>query len=269
MKRSFLSILAAFILPLSMCIALSSCQKKDAPVTNAANAATQTNAPKKGDEVTFGSYPQTVSNAEPLVWIVLDVDTANHTMFLLSKYVIDAKPYQTNSAPVTWETSSIRAWLNGEFLNSAFTSSEKDRIQTTHLENPDNVFYDVDGGNDTDDKVFLLSLADVWHEDPSVPNSGKYFTGPAYKQVFQINEERIALVTSYAIRQGANTNNLSGSSECANIQCYSLWWLRTPGLNLRSATYVDLFGNVSNFGEPFNSSDLGDIGVRPAMWVKY
>lgn len=286
MRCLHLTIMTTIFLALAMCFALSSCQKKDAPTpatdTPKTDAAAPTanaaaSVPKKGDEITFGSYPQTVSNNEALTWIVLDVDDTKHAMLLLSKYIIDVQPYHTGDdfihgeSHITWENCSLRAWLNHEFLNHAFTTSEQNRILTTHLTNPDNEIqgkddvYDAEGGNDTDDKVFLLSLADVWHEDASVPNSGKYFTSKADKS----NEERKAFATLYAIRQGVKIEDVTGEKTCANIenvQCAANWWLRSPGRHKYFFSLVLVNGYVGTLGDYLKKTENG---VRPAMWVQW
>ena len=248
-------------------------------------------APAIGAEITFGSYPQAGSEKEPLTWIVLDVDNAKHAVFLLSKYVIDAKPYHTERVPITWENCSLRAWLNGDFINTAFTTTEQDKILTTHLNNLSYNIYgkpNAPGGNDTDDKVFLLSLADVWHSDPKVPDSGKYFTSNA-KESF---DERKAFATMYAVNighyvdreyfkpntgayppaPGEHVKNYNEVS-CVHLGCAASWWLRSSGWCTSCATYVTNRGWVDtsgDFSDPVTPRvENSRIGVRPALWVQY
>ena len=229
--------------------------------------------PKKGDEVVFGCYPQTFVEPpssdgmrhywpaslcpfkDPLTWIVLDVDHKRHAVLLLSKYVIDALQYAHDEAVSSWEVCTLRAWLNGEFMNIAFTESEKDCILTTHLDNPDNAFSGAPGGHATDDRVFLLSLADVWHEDPNVPDSGKYFTSDATLP----NDERKAIATPYAADLDMDEN--------------PQWWLRSPGSGdiveeglCCDAVGVEGDGTVDTDGY-YVCTDC--TGVRPALWVYY
>ncbi len=229
--------------------------------------------PKKGDEVILGRYPQSFVEPpspdglrhfwpasecpfkDPLIWLVLEVDDTRHAALLLSKYVIDAQPYDDDEAVSSWEVCSLRAWLNGEFMNIAFTASEKDCILTTHLENPDNELTGAPGGRATNDKVFLLSLADVWHKDPHVPNSGKYFKSDARFP----NDERKAFATPYA-------NDL-------DMDVNPQWWLRSPGGGeivenglCSDAVGIEGDGVVDLDGYYVISENTG---VRPAMWVRY
>ena len=211
----------------------------------------------KGDTVTFGKYPQATSTAEAIEWLVLDIDTSKGQMLLLSKYVLDAKPYNTSSTSITWEKCTLRTWLNGTFKTTAFTPSEQQLIALTPLENLNNPYYNTNGGNATNDYVFLLSLADALSQTNDVAGSGKYFSS---------NAERKAMATKYAIDNGAYVSKPSGISTCTNVQCSALWWLRSPGRNANLAAYVYLGGDVRSSGDYVSDTF---IGVRPALWVKY
>lgn len=117
------------------------------------------------DTVTFGSYPQSDSSGvvkEPIEWLVLD--RYNNKFLLLSKYILDCKYYENSYSVTTWETCTLRSFLNNDFYNQAFSVSEQNQIQTTHNVNKDAVTYPYNissgtyGGNDTYDKVFCLSF---------------------------------------------------------------------------------------------------------------
>ena len=72
-----------------------------------------------------------------------------------------SKLYNENDKYVTWEKSSLRAWLNKKFINTAFSDEEKEKINITEIVNQDNPVYGIEGGNNTFDKIFLLSLSEV------------------------------------------------------------------------------------------------------------
>ena len=119
-----------------------------------------------GDKVNFGKYWQHMASGntpaapEPIVWRVLAVD--GDKALLLAEQPLVGMPYNDDDHflyEVTWETCSLRAWLNGDFLNDAFSSGEKQAIQPTVVSTPPyrgNDGYTVSGGNDTTDTVFLL-----------------------------------------------------------------------------------------------------------------
>ncbi|MBQ5539651.1 MAG: hypothetical protein IIU03_05350, partial [Bacteroidales bacterium] len=110
---------------------------------------------KAGSIITMGHYEQDgdLSNgAEAIEWQVLAVEDGR--TLVISRYGLDAKPYNEEDSSVTWETSTLRAWLNGEFYNSAFSSAEKGPIQQITVKNTDNSTYGTKGGNDTTDRIF-------------------------------------------------------------------------------------------------------------------
>lgn len=41
-------------------------------------------------------------------------------MLLLSEKSLDEKPYNMKAANVTWETCTLRDWLNNTFIHEAF-----------------------------------------------------------------------------------------------------------------------------------------------------
>ncbi len=181
-----------------------------------------------GDTVEFGNYHGVVE------WIVLDKQDGK--VLLISKYCLDAKPYNEKYEPVTWETCTLRQWLNGDFINETISGAEKALICDTYLQNPDNPEYGTDGGNDTTDKVFLLSIDEAT----------RYFAN---------DEARMATATDYAKEQGVYVSEENGNS---------WWWLRTSGLNNKGAVCVYSGGSINDNGSSVNSSDYD---VRPAMWV--
>ena len=185
-----------------------------------------------GDTVKFGNYHGAVE------WLVLDKQ--EDKTLLISKYCLDAKPYNEKYEPVTWETCTLRQWLNGDFINETFSGAEKALICDTYLQNPDNPEYGTDGGNDTTDKVFLLSIDEAT----------RYFAN---------DEARMATATDYAKEQGVYVAKFDIST-AGN----SWWWLRTSGSNNKGAVCVYNGGSINNSGR--SVYDI-ECGVRPAMWV--
>ncbi len=187
---------------------------------------------KIGETIEFGNYPQEEDGTEkPIEWIVMKKE--GNQVLLLSKYVLDAKPYNEEVEEVTWETSDIRKWLNNEFYTTAFNKAEKAKIQTSLIKNEDNSEYGTSGGNDTEDKVFLLSEKEA-------------------ETLFSNDKKRIAKATEYAEESG-----VYGNEEKA-----AWWWLRSPGDDSSSAAEVYRSGWV--FGDGDYVDDYND-GVRPAL----
>jgi hypothetical protein len=130
----------------------------------------------------------------------------------------------------------LRKWLNNSFLNEAFSQEEKKMILMTEITNSGNKDKKVPGGNNTEDKVFLLSLDEA----------ETYFHGDSSRQTAAI---------PYAKK---------GNVLYVDENGYSLWWLRTPGATGEAACYVDHLGRIQT-GGMMNRFDY--IGVRPAIWV--
>ena len=84
---------------------------------------------KVGDIIKFGHYEQdgnTSYGKEEIEWEVLKVESDR--VLVVSKYALDCKPYNTEYTDVTWETCSLRQWLNSTFLNTAFSAEEQKKI---------------------------------------------------------------------------------------------------------------------------------------------
>ena len=111
----------------------------------AASTASAETKYQEGDVVLFGSYEQNnirSDGAEPIEWIVLDVKSDR--ILLLSRYALDSERYHYRKESVSWDTCSVRDWLNTTFYEEAFTRSEQRSILSS-------------GTSVYDDYVFLLS----------------------------------------------------------------------------------------------------------------
>lgn len=111
-----------------------------------------------GETVVFGAYEQDNDGSngpEPVEWLVLE--NTGDTLMLNSVYALDRMRYHNGAEAVTWETCGLRAWLDGEFYKTCFSSEEKGLILLNHLENPASERYDISGGNPTDDYICILN----------------------------------------------------------------------------------------------------------------
>ena len=202
-----------------------------------------------GDHIRFGNYPQkNASDPEPVMWRVLEIKDGK--ALVISEYLLEPYVYNVEPADVTWENSSIRKWLNGKFFDAAFSDSEKSIIQTVTVKNSDNPIYGTPGGNDTEDKVFCLSLEEVQI----------YFSDAG---------DRMTAPTEYAVSRGAS---VSDDKTLANGMKTGWWWLRTPASSANRAADVDCYGNIDNVR--IEGGVDGDIVfsegncVRPAVWIQ-
>ena len=92
-------------------------------------------------------------------WRVLDKQDGK--VLLLKDNSLGSTPFDKTGKNVTWESSSVRKWLNGDFLNDNFFKAEQNAILDTTVKNTANPVYNTPAGKDTTDKLFLLSCDEV------------------------------------------------------------------------------------------------------------
>ncbi|MBP1040161.1 hypothetical protein I6N95_03960 [Vagococcus sp. BWB3-3] len=199
---------------------------------------------KIGSLLTFGGYD----------WRILDQQA--DAILLITETIIDQRAYHDAYEDITWADCALRNYLNGEFLH-AFTNEDQARIIPVTNQNEDNHWYKTNGGVETEDRIFLLSLQEVaclYFGDSSskLNNPGKnqrYW----FERKDENNHKRLA--------------KLHGKNGCW------WWWLRSPGRVNLKAVYVH--GTDGNIGIQGNNVLKGNIsdgkctgGVRPALWLK-
>ena len=205
--------------------------------------------------VKFGNYQQESNkNAEkaPIEWIVLD--NKDGKMLLLSKYIIDCKCYNEEFKGTTWENCDLRKWLNEDFMNTAFTETEKSKIVTSKIKNDGNKEFGTSGGADTNDKIFCLSIDEC----------EKYF-GSDIKD-YKENTNLAIKGTEYAKNVDNGGHNLWVLDSDKWYAGNSCFWLRNTGYFQGHAALVNIDGSISSSGYYVDDSR---IGVRPALWVSY
>ena len=192
---------------------------------------------KEHPYIIFGAYEQdnnTANGKEDIEWLVLEVKDGK--ALVISKYALDCKPYNTDFTDATWETCTLRKWLNNDFINAAFSAEEKAKIPTVMVSSDKNSKYSTNLGNATQDQVFLLSITEA----------NKYFSSDSARQ---------CKPTDYAVANGADVDSDNG---------ICLWWLRSPGIAQNRAACVDDDGEVIEFGY---NVDIDYNAVRPALWI--
>lgn len=180
---------------------------------------------------------------------------------------MDDQRYNEKWATITWEKSSMRSWINGykasenqseidysnkNFIDTAFSTAQKNAIKTTKVENRNNIHYGSagQGGNDTSDKIFLLSEREVYNTDDA-KKYGFVLDGEVY------DEARRCKCSTYAYAMGT-WRNIEDSEYNGNALCF----LRSPGGSCYGdVTAVYDFGRVNSGG----TSIFSDHSVRPAI----
>ena len=189
-----------------------------------------------GDTFMLGTYEQdgnTSNGAEEVEWIVLAQE--DDKVLVISKYALDCVAYNTEFESSSWETCTLRAWLNEDFYNATFSKAEKKAIATTTVTADSNPMFGTDPGKDTQDPMFLLSVNETKKYAPD-------------RDLLKCKP------TKYATYGQIETNDAG----------YCKWWLRSPGLSPADATAVGYWGFVYGQG---NYVFFQFYGVRPAMWI--
>lgn len=199
---------------------------------------------------------------EPIKWRVLHTD--GNQALLLSDMALDNQRYHREEQSVTWETSTIRSWLNGygadsnqlsvdytgnNFIDKAFTAAEQGAIASSAVENADNITCGTEGGSNTADKIFLLSESEVWNTDKAA--SYGFVTD---KDTY--DEARRSKSSTYAKARGIMSSIITA---CAG-NCD--WWLRSPGDSESRTVSVYDEGWVSYCGDYVY---FRNYGVRAAL----
>jgi hypothetical protein len=194
-----------------------------------------------GSTIKFGSYD----------WKVLDMQSDK--ALIISKDVTHVNmPYNKTRTYCTWETCSLRKWLNNDFLGT-FSQSEQSRIILSTVINEDNQWYGTKGGKNTQDRIFLLSISEVV----------KYFGDSG-----DYRNKRRKNIIGNLVKDGNYVDDQYNKERISNYKNKLVWWrLRSPGLSSDTAAYVGIIGDIGVSGATVNYISDG-VGVRPALWVK-
>lgn len=184
---------------------------------------------EEGDSVFFGTFEQDGdpdNGAEPIEWTVLAREEGR--ILVISKSILDWRPYHLVRVPVTWQECTLRSWLNEDFLTAAFTEEEQRRIPTVTNPLGKNPNYGTASGDPTQDRIFLLS-----------PQELKQYSFDKWQ------------ATPFAVAEGAEEEA-------------SQWWLRAPGISQNNASRTAWHNGTTITDDHVNRRS----GVRPVMWIE-
>ena len=213
-------------------------------------------------------------------WQVLEIRDGE--ALLITRDIIDARAFDNDGKTNIWSKSSLRKWLNREFY-SGFSAEEKSRILSTNVVNNDNPWYGTDGGQDTVDNVFLLSIEEVveyfgdsgalqnWNgEDDSIRDD----YGDNRRAILNMTDEQqksAAKRMAKSFFSMATDGHMMTEKEAIehferrNGDVY-WWWLRSPGARDDLAAYVHGGrGGLCVFGDLVGYESYG---IRPVMWIQ-
>ena len=183
-------------------------------------------------------------------WRVLAVE--NNKALLISEKILESRPYNTEYKDITWEWCTLRKYLNSDFYNKL--GMAKSAIAETRNNNPNNPWYGTSGGNETVDKIFLLSLDELvkYFGDSGDLRNKKRYGWEDSKHCLQSN--------GYLLHDQYDDARIAKNGK--GEACW--WWLRSPGHISNCAARVSFGGSVDVFGY---GVILDTVGVRPALWL--
>ena len=197
------------------------------------------------DCIYFGSYYQSsLTEKEPIKWRILDVDENDNSALILADCNLDCRPFHTPDKKMTWADSTVRYWLNNDFLSTAFNETEFNSIYLVELPNEPNPDYGTDCGDNTLDYVFLLSADDVTYEGygfNSNPN-GRNGTRKSLNTVYSKSQRELG-------RQPGEADS---------------WMLRTNGYDAERVCEVGYHEMVSYYGSYLSETNSM---IRPALYI--
>lgn len=195
---------------------------------------------------------------QPILWRVLKTDNGSYT--LISEKTLDVKVFEDLHSPETengvthnpndYSKSDIRKWLNGEFLQSALLTYEKEFVtlsqvslgeETLFIPTDDQAYYEYVKYvyDDVEDKIFLPSYADMYNAD--------YFVSDA---------DRLSLATDYARACGTY---MVGDDQIG----YAKYWLRSAGgSQTNNVSVIDCYGSYAE-----NQTGNLNPTVRPMIVI--
>jgi len=218
--------------------------------------------------VKFGSYEQdgnTENGTEAIEWYIIGKEDGKS--LLLSKYTLICTSLNDINEDITWEKCTLRKYLNSEFYNVAFDDKEKNMMKDTLLVNKDDDVYGTNGGNDTEDRVFILSVDEITqYFDFTYEKKGTLTFDYASNDFFSTTTAN----TGYSMAPVFKEESFAYVSENFNIKNSDAvnteqieWWVRTPGKTQKEFITCH-FGTVTEDNTVYATNIAG---VRPAIWV--
>ncbi len=202
---------------------------------------------KPGEIITFGTYPQTAAGADstPITWRVLQ--NYGRGLFILSEYILDCKRYHGEYVDSTWRDCDLRQWLNDAFYHAAFDAAEQGLVETTRCRD------NGEGCPDTQDKVFLLGVAEVKSLTDILGKDMRRAVGTEFAKAKKADGCHL-----YVYDKSVDADYITDNGK--KLGC-SWWWLRTQLGSSSRATFIGTRASIRSYGRV----SLRFYGVRPAL----
>ncbi|MCR5704930.1 MAG: DUF6273 domain-containing protein [Eubacterium sp.] len=199
------------------------------------------------DCVYFGNYYiNNSTEKEPILWRVLSV--TDDDMYLLANRVLDCGYFNSTDGDTTWETSSLRNWLNTDFYDAAFNAEEKDAIKNTLVKSNPHAMTQVVYGNDTTDKIYLMDTQDC-------VNAAYGFSD----NLMNMDLNRMGKVTPYVIEKGGYAVTNLGE----DFEMNTYYWLRSGAMDPSDKNKAAFLTPAGGGGDaPVIATNFG---IRPVL----
>ncbi len=195
-----------------------------------------------GDTFYFGTYER-----QDVLWRVLD--KKDDKVLVISDQILFSEKYNKSEKEILWADSSIRRYLNNDFLKDCFSAYEQKAIVSTIIENGDAQldFSEPEADTQVDSDVIVLST-----NGESV-SSQKNIDGQIEDKVFLLSYAELNnYFHSDEERKAFNTKgNKKG------------WWIRSPESESLNKLYVSFDGSIDMWGDTVDNKN----GIRPSMWI--
>ena len=169
-----------------------------------------------GDTICLGQYAYDAGYGEGGIrWLVLDIQDGK--ALVISKWVLERSFFHKYNESVLWEDSTLRTWLNEDFMDRAFTEEEQELIVKSTVENTG---HDGEPCDSTEDYVFLLSEEEVlrYFESADRRKCAKtpYVDRYAYEELWMTrdtNQNKVRYITDWGYFDMANVHSDSWADQ--------------------------------------------------------
>lgn len=193
----------------------------------------------------FGSSTYRYFKWERIKWKVLSNDES--TLFIVAEKGLDCKDYHDPGTSITWENCTLRDWLNNSFYYTAFSNSEQRAIISQNVLNEDNPEYGTEGGNNTHDKVYLLSIGEATNLSYGFCETYSTCSASRYLKPSDYAHARGVCISTSPVDAGKDG-----------------YWLRSPGNSTYHAAHIGNNGYILRSG--YGVSTLSHA-VVPALHI--
>lgn len=197
---------------------------------------------------------------EPIKWRILSVSEEGTEAFVMADKTLDGKAFHSNYSEtvttdtVTWENSDVREWLNGTFMETAFSGEEQEAIEIEEIENLSySSYYDgnLEDSAPTNDHIYLPSLDDMVSREYGFVNNFNPLDDPTQKGFSET-----------MTRQADSTDFAQSGEEGYKTKGYLL---RTPGAYLGYILRADDNGEIPTDRIFSTTVDDEGHGIRPVL----